>query len=150
MLTKEGLLAHCQVDENACWNWTKRRDKDGYGKVSADRRSYRTHRLAAHLWLGMPLDSRLFVLHRCDNPSCFNPRHLFIGTPQDNMVDRDRKGRLAYGERHGMSRFGVEQIKDIRARFEAGETRMEIAKSLGAGWNTINKIVSGETWRRAA
>ena len=89
------LLDRFSLDEKTrCWNWKGSKDKDGYGKLYFHGRYYRAHRVAAHLWLGFPLHSELWVLHRCDNPSCINPRHLFIGTQFDNARDCANKGRM--------------------------------------------------------
>lgn len=88
------LTARTVQDEvTGCWNWTGPRDKNGYGRTSYNGKSVRMNRLAAHYWFGHPLDSPLFVLHRCDNPSCVNPNHLFIGTVTDNNRDTVAKKR---------------------------------------------------------
>lgn len=89
------MLDRLSFDETTrCWNWKGVRDKDGYGQLKcAAARDERAHRVAAYLWLGIPLDSPLKVLHRCDNPPCFNPKHLFGGTVGDNQRDMCAKGR---------------------------------------------------------
>src|ERR1700729_3986623 len=80
-------------EETGCWEWTKAKDANGYGVFRMNGVNQRAHRMAAYLFLGHPLKDKLQVLHRCDNPSCFNPEHLFIGTPKDNMQDAMNKGR---------------------------------------------------------
>jgi hypothetical protein len=77
-----------------CWNWTGAHNGGGYGHKYHNGRQERVHRLAAHFYLGFDLKSSLQVLHRCDNPACFNPKHLFIGTQLENMKDCVEKGRL--------------------------------------------------------
>jgi hypothetical protein len=76
-----------------CWNFTGRLSDEGYGRVSYKGKNVTVSRLAAHLWLRFDLNSPLNVLHRCDNPRCFNPKHLFIGTLSDNTIDSVRKRR---------------------------------------------------------
>jgi hypothetical protein len=77
-----------------CWPWTRYRDKEGYGRATPKdlRQSPLVHR---HVWTIVhgKIPKGLHVLHHCDNPACCNPSHLWLGTHQDNMKDRDRKGR---------------------------------------------------------
>jgi len=85
-----------QVDYDAqtgCWNFTGSRNYKGYGHSRWNGKQMATHKLAAILWLGYKPESGLHVLHRCDNPSCFNPKHLFLGTNQENQIDSVLKGR---------------------------------------------------------
>lgn len=87
------LLLNCKVDINGCWVWTRSRHIRGYGETCYKKRLTRVHRLAAQLWLGFKPAKGLCVLHRCDNPPCFNPDHLFVGSHSDNMKDAEAKGR---------------------------------------------------------
>jgi len=89
------MINRILIDERGCWNWTGCVDKNGYGVKSYAGKRQLVHRLAAHFWLKFNLSSSLFVLHCCDNPRCFNPKHLFIGTQIDNMQDCIRKKRQA-------------------------------------------------------
>lgn len=73
-----------------CWEWTGARDADGYGQLHGDHT--RANRAAYVEWVG-PIPDGLWVCHRCDNPPCINPEHLFLGTPQDNAVDMVSKNR---------------------------------------------------------
>lgn len=76
-----------------CWNWTGCRSSNGYGQMRYMGRMVSVHRLSAHFYLKLSLESELEVLHRCDNPGCFNPKHLFIGTQSDNIRDAFQKSR---------------------------------------------------------
>ena len=83
------LLARRRVNpETGCWEWQGRRDRWGYGRITVSHWRRSVHRLAASLFLGFDLASRQHVLHRCDNPGCFRPDHLFLGSHLDNMRDR--------------------------------------------------------------
>src|SRR5216683_1978889 len=79
--------------ESGCWNYTGPVDKQGRSYVKFHKRRVAVYRLAAHLWMRFDLNSELSVLHRCDNPRCFNPKHLIIGTQHDNILDMVQKGR---------------------------------------------------------
>ena len=92
--TEARLLAKRNVTTSGCWEWSGYRDRDGYGFMSIAGRDSRVHRISAALWLGFDMRSPEFICHHCDNPPCFNPDHLFPGTPADNMRDASAKGRL--------------------------------------------------------
>jgi hypothetical protein len=93
-LLEARLLSLRSIDPaTGCWEWQGRRDRWGYGRITVRHRRYSVHRLAASLFLGFELSSELHVLHRCDNPCCFRPDHLFLGTHADNMRDRQTKQR---------------------------------------------------------
>lgn len=102
--------------DDACWPFIGCRNEQGYGKIRINGRSMRAHRVAWELSYGK-LESDLFVCHKCDNPPCCNPSHLFIGTPQDNASDMVKKGRhlinpkhLPFGDAHWSRRY-PEKVK---------------------------------------
>lgn len=88
-----------------CWHWTESTSDDGYGFVRKDRKTKRAHRVAWELTNG-DIPDGMKVLHKCDNPPCCNPNHLFLGTDQDNSDDKMKKGRFIrlVGDRNGSRR----------------------------------------------
>ncbi len=76
-----------------CWEWTRHKDKDGYGRLRANNKDLRAHRLSWEINNNKPVPPGMSVIHSCDNPSCVNPAHLSVGTNKENTLDSIRKGR---------------------------------------------------------
>lgn len=92
------LMRQVEVTESGCWVWAGSVTQHGYGRMSWKNHVHRTHRLAAHLWLGLDLgDTEAKVCHTCDNPPCLNPEHLYIGTQKSNVADMLDRGRAYKG-----------------------------------------------------
>jgi len=90
---RERLEKYRRVDlVTGCWEWTRARGKKGYGMIWVVDKFIRVSRAAYELYVG-PIPEGLNVCHKCDNPPCFNPEHLFVGTQSDNIRDSVEKGR---------------------------------------------------------
>lgn len=133
-----------------CWNWRGSRDVYGYGRIKWNHKSYKAHRLALHdQYPTLHLEPWVHVCHRCDNPSCVNPNHLFAGTCADNIRDAAEKGRMARGERHALSKLNADQVRQIRAL--AGTIpQWKIGDLFGIGENQVSKIVSRVQWKHVS
>lgn len=137
-----------------CWLFGTRAGKpikDGYGVFYFKGVREKAHRLAYELSSG-PLAKGMFACHKCDNPKCCNPRHLFQGTPQDNTRDCAAKGRLH--RESGSDRYNAklteEQVAIIKAEapFRKYGWGRAIAKRFGVGNTAINNIIMGRRWKQ--
>ena len=99
---------YTESNPKACWIWQGPKDSRGYGLINRDGKRQKAHRIQMELQGHDIAD--LFVCHHCDNPSCVNPNHLFLGTIHDNNLDRDQKGR-----NNPKCKLTPEQIHDIRS-----------------------------------
>lgn len=161
---EERFWAKVQKSE-ACWVWRGTIDArtGGYGRFRPDGhgRQVRAHRVSWELANG-PIPEGMHVLHRCDNPPCVRPDHLFLGTNRDNIADRVAKGRgrgftfrpdarsKPRGSQNGMAKLLESDIPHIRAAAAAGESQRAIARRYGVDPGTVWGIVRRRTWRHVA
>lgn len=131
-----------------CWPWTAARYWHGYGKIGIDGKTAYAHRIVWAMTRG-PIPSGLDVLHRCDNPPCVNPAHLFLGDHSDNMRDRVQKGRNnpPQGSRNGIAKFTEDGVLKIRERWRNGEQINGLAREFGVMPSTIRTIVTYKRWK---
>jgi hypothetical protein len=105
------------------------------------------HRIAFELFVGR-IPKGMCVCHRCDHPWCVRPDHLFLGTPADNMLDRNQKGRQARGERCGKARLRAHDVIEIRRAWNAKENNQkQLSRKFGVYPQTVWFIVHNKTWR---
>jgi hypothetical protein len=137
-----------KCEKTGCWLWTKCRNQDGYGHIGMNGHTVSAHRVAAYLFLGYEFDSKRCVLHRCDNPPCCNPNHLFIGTQADNVRDMAQKKRLVAprGEKCHFTHLRDDDVIMIRKAFQRGEKLSVLAEQYGMIPNSISRIVNGKHW----
>ena len=132
---------------DGCWEWKKARNVGGYGFFWYKNKQMMAHRVSWFMTMGA-IPTGLLVLHKCDNPCCVRPTHLFLGTYKDNSEDRDRKGRGATGIKNPKSKLNPELVDDIRKRFNHGEQIKSIANSLSLSHGCISHVVHKRTWVR--
>ena len=138
-----------KVDKSGeCWVWTASCFEDGYG-VFNHRNGKRAHRASWELHFG-PIPDGMMVCHRCDNPPCVRPDHLFLGSGEENVADRVAKYRTSRGLRHALIASGrklsIEDVTGIKRDLAGGIPQKEIATRLGVVQQTISKIARGERW----
>lgn len=130
---------------DGCWEWQGWRNRNGYGVMATGpkggQRKELAHRISWRVNVG-PIPDGLRVLHRCDNPPCVRPSHLFLGTQLDNMRDASAKGRVRH---HG--KLPPETVRAIRAA--SGPIRA-IAADHGVAYSMVSRIRRGEAWRSVA
>ena len=129
-----------------CWEWTAGLTTDGYGQCWFENRNRRAHIVAWLLTVG-PVPDGLEVCHRCDNPKCVRPSHLFLGTHLQNGQDAATKMRMAWGEHHHAAKLTEDHVRAIRKINFAQYTSNEVAARYGVTRQTVNKIRFNLTWR---
>jgi hypothetical protein len=136
-----------KLQPSECWEWQGSSNHDGYGIFLRERgtKQVRAHRVAWELEKG-PIPDGLCVLHKCDNRSCCNPGHLFLGTKKQNMEDAKEKERHAHGSRHGRAILDEVEVQKIRKRCFNGERVSRVAREYGLAPVTIFKAAIGKSW----
>lgn len=131
---------------SSCWVWTAYKDKDGYGNLTINRLPNKSHRFSYELTYGA-IPKGMCVCHTCDNPSCVNPKHLWLGTFKENNRDRENKNRGAdrRGEKCPTAKLGKQAILRIRS-MSPYYLQKEIAKAFGVSQSNISKVVNKKTW----
>lgn len=117
------IAATVKACPSGCWEWQAVKDGKGYGKVGHSKKDWLAHRLVFNLCVA-PVSPAMLVCHRCDNPACVNPAHLFAGTSSDNLKDMSSKGRhrnpCPRGERKPAPKLSDDAVRDIRRTVSAG------------------------------
>jgi hypothetical protein len=129
----------------SCWHWTGTTSPRGYGKLKHNKQDWRAHRFSWVMHFGA-IPKGLNVLHRCDNPSCVNPSHLFLGTHSDNHKDKVSKNRQAKGSRSGQSKLTEQIVLQMRHRHSLGRTYAELGREFGVSNVAARLAVIGRTW----
>lgn len=142
--------------DDECWEWKAGKTPAGYGLFYFEGRRIGAHRFALMTVVGR-IDENIFACHRCDNPLCVNPSHLFLGTQSDNMLDMSAKGRhfahatperVLRGEDHGMARLTWEQVGTIRSLADQ-KTQEELSEEYGVSVRVIQLIILNKAWKDA-
>jgi hypothetical protein len=137
-----------------CWLWNGLRLESGYGffslNASQEKRNagILAHRMSWKLAHG-PIPDRAHVLHRCDNPPCVRPDHLFLGDQAINNADRDSKDRVRHGSAHRNAKLSEIDVQRIRTLYATGAiSHRQLARGFGISHQTIGDVLSGRIWKR--
>ena len=131
-----------------CWIWTAAKNSAGYGVFHPSKHPL----IGAHRWalsqeLGRPLAPTEFACHRCDNPACVRPEHLFVGTHEENMADMVAKGRSAVGERKvRTAKLRDWQVVAMRNEAASGAPLRDLAARYGIAKSGVCSIIRGDRW----
>jgi hypothetical protein len=149
-----------KIEKSDCWNWKAAKNAKGYGLLSVDGTTKKAHRVAYELTYG-PIENGLCVLHKCDNPACCNPSHLFLGTRADNNADMLAKGRhvsgskktpvdecfYKKGEAHHAAKLTKEKVVQMRLDRKSGLSYEQLGKKYGVRGSAAYKICNYLLWR---
>lgn len=137
---------------NSCWLWVGSKNRHGYGTITVDGKSLLAHRVSWEIHFGaIPSHESyhgLCVLHKCDNPPCVRPDHLFLGTNRDNAIDKIDKNRQAVfaGEHNPRSVLTEKDVKEIRGRCADGERQTDIAREYGVSKYAVWRVIHRKNW----
>lgn len=162
VMDQEHADGRAYIEENSipepnsgCWLWLGRVNPKGYGTISKYRWGVAfAHRLA--LWSDGRLIPEMMALHKCDQPGCVNPAHLYAGTAQQNADDRANRNRFVgprtplRGEKNPLAKLTDESVADIRANYAKGDPQHSLphfAKKYGVSANLIHLVVHNRIWR---
>ena len=133
---------------NSCWEWNASKERKGYGEFRASCLGGRwlAHRLSWFFRHG-EIPNGLWVLHQCDNPSCVNPSHLYLGTSDDNISDMVSRNRTAKGARHSQAKLIQSEVDEIRRLYSEGAARKALVMRYRVSRQTIDRIVTFKNWK---
>lgn len=129
---------------NGCIVWKLSTKPDGYARIYRGNRGYLAHRVAMNITVGFDLSSRKVVCHKCDNPSCVNPKHLYIGTMKQNMQDMFRRGRAVRA-----AKISNQEAEEIIHICKWGIRRTEAGRAYGISLGSVQWLLKTPTKKRA-
>ena len=149
------LFARSKWTSNNCLEWTgAKKGSNNYGSidllVDGSKKSHSVHRVSYEIAFG-EIPNKKLVLHKCDNPTCFNPDHLFIGDHKDNMIDMVKKGRNKFftKEQHPNAKLKIDDVKKIKQLRNEKLTYSQIAKLFNISKGHAHSVYKKITWREA-
>lgn len=139
------------VDKNGCWIWKKGKTPQGYPCFYSlcprtNKRIDLAHRFSFSLFNGSIPDG-MMICHKCDNPSCVNPDHLFAGTHDDNMKDKVKKKRQIHGPMMHNAKLNWKLVRKFRNEYLLGNSCTQLSKKYGYHESTIADVVKKRSWK---
>ncbi len=145
---KSEFWKHIKISESGCWDWKGSRHPKGYGQVYLYGDKYKTHRLAYEIVHG-EITNDMCVCHKCDNPSCCKPGHLFLGTNYENVQDSTKKRRRVkqYGELNHNAILTKKEVLEIREKYKKGMSRSDLSFIFDVSKPSIYNITTYRSWK---
>jgi hypothetical protein len=134
------------IQKEGCWGWIGGLDKNGYPYIYGGKGPYKAHRLSYEIHKGL-IPEKMRVCHKCDNPTCTNPEHLFLGTSKENTQDSISKGRFIKGEKVHCSKLKEDEVKEIKKMLDLGVTCAYLSRKYKVHYMTIKCIEKNKTWK---
>jgi hypothetical protein len=149
IVDKAGPVPAHRPELGPCWVWRGKLRPDRRGVMVIAGKDARVSRVSWELHTGSA-PGALFVLHKCDNPECVRPEHLFLGTQLDNVVDMDAKGRRVTVTRrrgeNGNAHLTEDDVSEIRELYALGVPQPDLSRSFGTSQSTISRLVLAQSW----
>lgn len=143
----KSIKNNIKINNKGCWLWQKGKDKDGYGTCGYKGKTIRTHRLVYSLING-EIPKGKYICHSCDQPSCCNPDHLFLGDASKNSKDMTNKGRQSKGLKRWSCKLTIDDVLEIRKiRDEKKLSYLQISKKFNVAREHIYKIIKRKVWK---
>lgn len=132
-----------QKSDNECWEWKAAKTKAGYGIIYYDKKNRFAHRLSLE-FQGINIPEKMYVCHKCDNPPCVNPNHLYVGTPYQNSQDKVNRNRHPKGDRHYNYKLSENDVLEIRKLFLNGVFQSDIARLFNINASYVSDIINNK------
>lgn len=140
--TEDRLYSRLYHSDNGCWEYHGARDSAGYGRIWHINNTIMAHRASWIVHNGS-IPAGLFVLHKCDNPPCCNPDHLFLGTAEDNTKDMMNKGRRPIIR---VCKLTEDQVREIKNLLINDISRRALKDKFNISFGAIDAIKHGRNW----
>jgi hypothetical protein len=146
--TEQQILHNVKKTDSGCWVRTSSLMPKGYSTIKLNGKTRYAHRISYEHFVG-PIPDGMCICHSCDNPSCVNPQHLFLGTQKDNLADMTNKGRRngPRGRNHPRATITGQIAAKIKEYRQLGYTYREIAAICGTTLKVVQDVSTGRTWK---
>lgn len=144
---KKRFYEKIKIIENGCWIWCGGTNQK-YGILRFKKKNLGAHRFSYEFIKNEKIGDK-FVCHKCDNPICVNPDHLFLGTHKDNMKDATLKKRMAFGEKKGFNKLKEKDVQEIQRLVKIGLSQSQIAKIFEIEQTNISLIMKNKNWKNS-